>query len=78
MAVLPCHWIYWEVGKELQKGGSTQRDYQRWVDVPDVTVTEGSYLIGSCDGGGFDAVFSPSARECAETKMEGVSYAAFV
>ncbi len=32
MAVLPCHWIYWEVGKELQKGGSTQRDYQRWID----------------------------------------------
>ena len=37
-----------------------------------------SWLIGSCDGGGFDAVFSPSARESAETKMEGVSYAAFI
>ena len=32
VAVLPCHWIYWEVGKELQKGGSTQRVYQRWID----------------------------------------------
>ena len=28
------------------------------VDVLDLTVTEGSYLIGSCDGGGFDAVLA--------------------
>ena len=45
---------------------------------PGLTVTEGSYLIGSCDGGGARRCFSPSARESAETKMEGVSYAAFV
>lgn len=31
-AVLPCYWIYWEVGKDLRKAGSTNRDYQRWID----------------------------------------------
>ncbi len=30
-AVLPCYWIYWEVGKELQKEGSNEADYQRWI-----------------------------------------------
>lgn len=31
-AMLPCYWIYWEVGKELKKSGSRDRDYQRWID----------------------------------------------
>ena len=31
-AVLPCYWIYWEVGKELQQKGSKNPDYQRWID----------------------------------------------
>jgi thiaminase/transcriptional activator TenA len=31
-AVLPCYWIYWEVGKELKKKGSKDKDYQRWID----------------------------------------------
>lgn len=31
-AMLPCYWIYWEVGKELKKRGSTNKDYQRWID----------------------------------------------
>jgi thiaminase/transcriptional activator TenA len=31
-AVLPCYWIYWEVGKELQKKGSEDTDYQKWID----------------------------------------------
>jgi thiaminase/transcriptional activator TenA len=31
-AVLPCYWIYWEVGKELKRKGSQNRDYQRWID----------------------------------------------
>ena len=31
-AVLPCYWIYWEVGKELKKKGSKNADYQRWID----------------------------------------------
>lgn len=31
-AMLPCYWIYWEAGKELKKKGSTDADYQRWID----------------------------------------------
>ena len=31
-AVLPCYWIYWEVGKELVKQGSPDPRYQRWID----------------------------------------------
>jgi len=31
-AVLPCYWIYWEVGKELQKRGSKEPSYQQWID----------------------------------------------
>lgn len=32
-AMLPCYWIYWEVGKELVKKGSTDKDYQRWINL---------------------------------------------
>jgi thiaminase (transcriptional activator TenA) len=31
-AVLPCYWIYWQVGKELQRRGSPDPRYQRWID----------------------------------------------
>ena len=31
-AVLPCYWIYWEVGKELQRRGSPDPRYQQWID----------------------------------------------
>lgn len=31
-AVLPCYWIYWEVGKELIRQGSPDPRYQRWID----------------------------------------------
>ncbi len=31
-AVLPCYWIYWEVGKELAGAGSPDPRYQRWID----------------------------------------------
>jgi thiaminase (transcriptional activator TenA) len=31
-ALLPCYWIYWEVGKHLQAAGSSDRRYQRWID----------------------------------------------
>ncbi len=30
-ALLPCYWIYWEVGKELEKAGSPDPLYQRWI-----------------------------------------------
>lgn len=32
-ALLPCYWIYWEVGKTLLARGSTSPTYQRWIDV---------------------------------------------
>jgi thiaminase (transcriptional activator TenA) len=31
-AVLPCYWIYWEVGKALLECGSPNPQYQRWID----------------------------------------------
>ena len=31
-AVLPCFWIYWEVGKELLQRGSPDPRYQRWIE----------------------------------------------
>jgi thiaminase/transcriptional activator TenA len=31
-AVLPCYWIYWEVGKALLGHGSPNPLYQRWID----------------------------------------------
>lgn len=30
-AVLPCYWIYWEVGKHLLDRGSPDERYQRWI-----------------------------------------------
>lgn len=30
-AVLPCYWIYWEVGKTLVERGSPKPLYQRWI-----------------------------------------------
>ncbi len=31
-ALLPCYWIYWEVGKTLGRHGSPNPLYQRWID----------------------------------------------
>jgi thiaminase/transcriptional activator TenA len=31
-AVLPCYWIYWEVGKALLEKGSPNPRYQKWID----------------------------------------------
>ena len=31
-AVLPCYWIYWEVGKHLLAQGSPDPRYQKWID----------------------------------------------
>lgn len=30
-ALLPCYWIYWEVGKALEKMGSPEPLFQRWI-----------------------------------------------
>jgi thiaminase/transcriptional activator TenA len=62
-AVLPCYWIYWEVGKELKKRGSKDPDYQRWIDVYSdesyrESVAQALRMMNSV-GGGLD----PAARE---------------
>lgn len=31
-ALLPCYWIYWEVGKHLEATGSPNPLYQRWIE----------------------------------------------
>lgn len=31
-AMLPCYWVYWEVGKELKRRGSTEPVYAKWID----------------------------------------------
>ena len=30
-ALLPCYWIYWEVGKALERSGSPDPLYTRWI-----------------------------------------------
>jgi thiaminase/transcriptional activator TenA len=30
-ALLPCYWIYWEVGKVLERMGSPETLFQRWI-----------------------------------------------
>jgi thiaminase/transcriptional activator TenA len=30
-ALLPCYWIYWEVGKSLERTGSPDPLYSRWI-----------------------------------------------
>ena len=30
-ALLPCYWIYWEVGKALERAGSPDPLYSRWI-----------------------------------------------
>jgi thiaminase/transcriptional activator TenA len=51
-AVLPCYWIYWEVGKELERRGSRDALYARWI---------GTYASAEF-GGVVEAVL-----ECADT-----------
>jgi thiaminase/transcriptional activator TenA len=31
-ALLPCYWIYQEVGRELVRKGSKKAEYQKWID----------------------------------------------
>ncbi len=30
-ALLPCYWIYWEVGRALERAGSPDPLYRRWI-----------------------------------------------
>ncbi len=40
-ALLPCYWIYWEVGKALERAGSPDPLYARWI---------GTYASGEFGG----------------------------
>ena len=31
-AVLPCFWIYWDVGNQIAKGADADNPYQAWID----------------------------------------------
>lgn len=62
-ALLPCYWIYWEVGKELERAGSPDPLYARWIStyassefgslvrgVLDITNATAAFLKpGECD-----------------------------
>lgn len=32
-ALLPCFWIYWEVGRTIQKHAAAENPYQAWIDL---------------------------------------------
>lgn len=64
-AVLPCYWIYREVGQELARKGSTVERYQRWIDAYadesfDVLVRE---AIAVVDGLRVDGAEEPALHE---------------
>ena len=31
-ALLPCFWIYWEVGKDIKNGAVKENPYPAWID----------------------------------------------
>jgi thiaminase/transcriptional activator TenA len=60
-AVLPCFWVYLEVGKELLKRGSPNPTYRRWIE----TYSSPCYeeLVGRVLEAADDAAEDASARE---------------
>ena len=68
-ALLPCYWIYWEVGKRLERAGSPDPLYARWIatyasdEFGDVVraVLAATDAIAAAAGAG------TSARRCAGT-----------
>jgi thiaminase/transcriptional activator TenA len=55
-ALLPCYWIYWEVGKELTRTGSPNPLYARWIE------TYGSAEFGAVVGAVLAATDELAAR----------------
>ncbi len=55
-ALLPCYWIYWEVGKELERDGSPDPLYARWIG------TYASAEFGSLVRAVLDATDATAAR----------------
>ena len=65
-AILPCYWIYWEVGKELVSAGSPDARYRLWID----TYSDPGFgeavrgVLEACDAaiGGADDAGAAAAR----------------
>ncbi len=55
-ALLPCYWIYWEVGKELERLGSPDPLYARWIG------TYASKEFGALVGAVLEATEATAAR----------------
>lgn len=55
-ALLPCYWIYWEVGKELARAGSPNPLYARWIG------TYGSDEFGAVVGAVLEATNEVAAQ----------------
>ncbi len=55
-ALLPCYWIYWEVGKQLTKAGSPNPLYARWIR------TYGADEFGTIVNGVLEATDEVAAR----------------
>jgi thiaminase/transcriptional activator TenA len=55
-ALLPCYWIYWEVGKTLERAGSAEPLYARWI------ATYASEDFGAVVRAVLDAVDTVAAR----------------
>jgi thiaminase (transcriptional activator TenA) len=55
-ALLPCYWIYWEVGKELTRAGSPNALYARWIE------TYGSTEFGAIVGAVLEATNEIAAK----------------
>ena len=65
-ALLPCYWIYWEVGKELERAGSPDPLYSRWIG------TYAAKEFGALVGAVLDATDQTAARrEPAEREAMG-------
>lgn len=65
-AMLPCYWIYWQVGKDLVRHGSKNKDYQRWIDQysGDAYAATVSQMLAIVNESGRTA--SPQARQSAQ------------
>jgi len=55
-ALLPCYWIYWEVGKRLTRAGSPNPLYVRWIE------TYGSDEFGAVVAAVLEATNEVAAR----------------
>jgi thiaminase/transcriptional activator TenA len=64
-ALLPCYWVYWEVGKTLERAGSPEPLYARWIatyassefgDVVRAVLAATDAVAGRLDPGGRQAM----------------------